>query len=202
MDGIVSKLPAEEGSYVQAAGSVATVTDYSQMKIAVKIGEYDILGVDEGDSVIVSIDALDATYDGTIKKIARDATVQGGVSYFEAEVEIEADEVVRSGMSAEVKLIIEDVKQVVSVPSAAVVADSNGEYFVYVKDPADPKNTTPVQIPVTIGVTDGSYTQITQGLSEGDDILVPKTDSMALLMQEMSDRRDGASSSDGGANEW
>jgi multidrug efflux pump subunit AcrA (membrane-fusion protein) len=171
------------------------------MKIAVKIGEYDILGVDEGDSVIVSIDALDATYDGTIKKIARDATVQGGVSYFEAEVEIEADEVVRSGMSAEVKLIIEDVKQVVSVPSAAVVADSNGEYFVYVKDPADPKNTTPVQIPVTIGVTDGSYTQITQGLSEGDDILVPKTDSMALLMQEMSDRRDGASSSDGGANE-
>jgi RND family efflux transporter MFP subunit len=201
MDGIVSKLPAEEGSYVQAAGSVATVTDYSQMKIAVKIGEYDILGVDEGDSVIVSIDALDATYDGTIKKIARDATVQGGVSYFEAEVEIEADEVVRSGMSAEVKLIIEDVKQVVSVPSAAVVADSNGEYFVYVKDPADPKNTTPVQIPVTIGVTDGSYTQITQGLSEGDDILVPKTDSMALLMQEMSDRRDGASSSDGGANE-
>ena len=104
-------------------------------------------------------------------------------------------------MSAEVKLIIEDVKQVVSVPSAAVVADSNGEYFVYVKDPADPKNTTPVQIPVTIGVTDGSYTQITQGLSEGDDILVPKTDSMALLMQEMSDRRDGASSSDGGANE-
>ncbi len=201
MDGIVSKLPAEEGSYVQAAGSVATVTDYSQMKIAVKIGEYDILGVNEGDSVIVSIDALEATYDGTIKKIARDATVQGGVSYFEAEVEIEADEVVRSGMSAEVKLIIEDVKQVVSVPSAAVVADSNGEYFVYVKDPADPKNTTPVQIPVTIGVTDGSYTQITQGLSEGDDILVPKTDSMALLMQEMSDRRDGASSSDGGANE-
>jgi RND family efflux transporter MFP subunit len=201
MDGIVSKLPAEEGSYVQAAGSVATVTDYSQMKIAVKIGEYDILGVNEGDSVIVSIDALESTYDGTIKKIARDATVQGGVSYFEAEVEIEADEVVRSGMSAEVKLIIEDVKQVVSVPSAAVVADSNGEYFVYVKDPADPKNTTPVQIPVTIGVTDGSYTQITQGLSEGDDILVPKTDSMALLMQEMSDRRDGASSSDGGANE-
>ena len=35
-DGIISALPVEEGSYVASAGSVATVTDYSEMKIAVK----------------------------------------------------------------------------------------------------------------------------------------------------------------------
>lgn len=185
-DGIISALPVEEGSYVAASGSVATVTDYSEMKIAVKIGEYDILGVNEGDSVIVSIDALDATYDGTIRKIAKAATVSGGVSYFEAEVEIEADEALRSGMSAEVKLIIDDVKKVVSVPSAAVQSDNEGNYFVYIRDAENPKNTTPVQKSVTIGVSDGSYTQIVEGLLEGDAILVPKTDSMALLMEEMS----------------
>ncbi len=199
-DGVISALPVEEGSFVASAGSVATVTDYSEMKIAVKIGEYDILGVNEGDSVIVSIDALEATYDGTIKKIAKAATVQGGVSYFEAEVEIEADEVVRSGMSAEVKLIIDDVSQVISVPSAAVQSDSEGNYFVYVKDAQNPKNTTPLQKPVTIGVSDGSYTQIIEGLSEGDAILVPKTDSMALLMEEMSGGR-STSSGEGSANE-
>lgn len=201
-DGIISALPVSEGSYVQTA-SVATVTDYSQMKITVKIGEYDILGVTEGDSVIVSIDALEATYDGTITKIAKDATVSGGVSYFEAEVEIEADEIVRSGMSAEVKLIIDDVKQVVSVPSAAVQTDSDGNYFVYIKDTTDSKSASPVQKPVSIGVTDGSYTQITEGLSDGDAILVPKTDSMALLMEEMSETRSESSTSsdEGTANE-
>ena len=197
-DGIVSALPVKEGSYVQATGSVATVTDYSQMKIAVKIGEYDILGVNEGSEVIVSIDALDVTYDGTITKIAKAATVSGGVSYFEAEVEIDADEALRSGMSAEVKLIIDDVSGVVSVPSAAVQSGTDGEYFVYIKDTSNSKSDTPVQKTVSIGVTDGSYTQITEGLQEGDEILVPKTDSMALLMQEMSGRRADTSSGEVG----
>lgn len=201
-DGIVSAVPVEAGSYVTTTGSVATVTDYSEMKIAVKIGEYDILGVTEGQSVIVSIDALEATYDGTITKIAKAATVSGGVSYFEADVEIEADETVRSGMSAEVKLIIDDVSQVVSVPSSAVQSDSEGNYFVYVKDSSNSKNSTPLQKAVTIGVSDGSYTQITEGLAEGDAILVPKTDSMALLMQEMSaGPSESQSSGEGGANE-
>ncbi|MCR5771162.1 MAG: hypothetical protein K6G87_08040, partial [Butyrivibrio sp.] len=129
-------------------------------------------------------------------------TVSGGVSYFEADVEIEADETVRSGMSAEVKLIIDDVSQVVSVPSSAVQSDSEGNYFVYVKDTSNSKNSTPLQKAVTIGVSDGSYTQITEGLAEGDAILVPKTDSMALLMQEMSaGPSESQSSSEGGANE-
>lgn len=185
-DGIVSELPVKEGSYVSTAGSVATVTDYSQMKIAVKIGEYDILGVDEGDAVSVSIDALDMTCDGTITKIAKAATVSGGVSYFEAEVTIEADDSLRSGMSAEVKLIMDEADGVVSVPSAAVMSDSEGGYYVYIRDTSNSKNKNPIQKTVTIGLTDGSYTQITDGLLEGDPILVPKTDSMALLMQEMS----------------
>ena len=66
------------------------------------------------------------------------------------------------------------------------------------KDTSNSKSDTPVQKTVSIGVTDGSYTQITEGLQEGDEILVPKTDSMALLMQEMSGRRADTSSGEVG----
>ena len=42
-----------------------------------------------------------------------------------------------------------------------------------------------LQVPVEVGVTDGLYCQITEGLRAGDTVLVPSGMSLAELMQQM-----------------
>lgn len=179
--GTVTILPAQEGTVTATTTSLATITSFDQMKIKIKIGEYDIQGVKEGDKVTVSIDALDKEFEGTIGSIDKTATVSGGVSYFGAEVNITADADVRSGMSAEVKLITNDLSNVVSVSSDAIETDSDGKNFVYVRVA---KGETPTKKYVTIGATDGSYTQVTEGLAEGDVIQISLSDAYQELMNQ------------------
>jgi multidrug efflux pump subunit AcrA (membrane-fusion protein) len=164
------------------------------MKIYIKIGEYDIQGVKESDKVEVTVDAIDKTFDGTITRIDRNATVSGGVSYFPAEVELSGSQDLRSGMSAEVKLIIDDIKQTVAVPSEAVETDDDGNVYVYVRGEDDEE---PEKKPVEIGASDGTYTQIKSGLENGDRIVISRLDAYTRMAEEMKDsanmRRNGGS---------
>jgi hypothetical protein len=60
---------------------------------------------------------------------------------------------------------------VLAVPSAAIQPYTEEETSgagVMVGDPADPH-----LIPVRTGISDGYYTEIIDGLSEGDEVLVP-----------------------------
>ena len=174
--GIITSLPAQKGTFTSSTASLCTITDFGEMKIVIKIGEYDIQGVNENDNVEILIDALGKkTYEGTIKHIDKTATVVNGVSFFKAEVSIKADQETRSGMSAEVKLVIDDLKNVVTVSSEAIQTDEDGSYFVnvYGKDGVSIEKKK-----ITIGATDGSYTQVTSGLSEKDTVLVSNISDM------------------------
>ena len=100
------------------------------------------------------------------------ADVDNGVSYFTSEVDFNGDADSRAGMSVEVKLITNDVKKAVSVSSSAIQTASDGTAYV-MKYAEDGK--TAVQQKVTIGITDGIYTQITEGLTAGDKVLIART---------------------------
>jgi HlyD family secretion protein len=171
ISGVVTVRKANEGDITVAGTAMATVTNFDRMKVDIKINEYDIQGAETGKPVTISVDALDnKSYDGTIAKIARVATVDNGVSYFKSEVDFDGDDDARSGMSVEVKLTINDLKQVVTVSNDAVSTNADGS--AYVMKYADAKKKKMIQQPVTIGATDGSYTQITEGLKAGDTVLV------------------------------
>lgn len=177
IDGEITELNLTEGEVLGASTAAATtglgtVTDFSKMKLDIQIGEYDILGVEEGAPVLITLDALNKTYDGKITYISHEATVNSGVSYFEAEVEFDADEDARSGMSAEVKLTVNDLQDVLTVPSDAVHTETNGSSYVYIqgKSGSNMQKQT-----VELGATDGTYTEITGGLSDGDEILYQPT---------------------------
>ena len=181
MDGEITALNVKEGDLVPTTTAAATVTAFDRMKINIKIGEYDIVTTGEGDKVSISLDAVDGkTYAGTIVYVARAATVDNGVSYYESEVDFDADDDTRSGMSAEVKLTIQDKKDVVSIKSDAVqTADDGTNYVLVYAD--NGKDLT--QKAVTCGISDGTYTQITDGLSEGDKVYYIPTSAAQSLME-------------------
>ena len=173
IDGTVTKLSAHVGDMTAAAASLATVTSFDKMKVDIKINEYDIQGAAEGKDVEIQVDALaNKSYAGKISKISKVADVDNGVSYFTSEVDFNGDADSRAGMSVEVKLITNDVKKAVSVSSSAIQTASDGTAYV-MKYAEDGK--TAVQQKVTIGITDGIYTQITEGLTAGDKVLIART---------------------------
>lgn len=167
MDGTVTSLSATVGE-IPTNTTLAVVTSFDQMKVDIKINEYDILGVEDGKEVDIYVSALDKTYTGTIENIDKVATIDNGVSYFGAEVNFDADEYARSGMSVEVKLVVSDVEDALCVLSDAIQSEKDGSSYVFTYDESG-KNM--IHQPVTIGVTDGTYTQVTEGLSEGDTVL-------------------------------
>lgn len=170
MDGFVTEIPVNEGDVTMAGSKLLTVTSFDRMKIDVKINEYDILGAEVGKEVSIYVDALDKNYTGSITKIAKTATIENGVSYFEAEVDFQADEDTRSGMSVEVKLMIHDLKQVLAIPTDAIQVRDDGTSYVEV---VTTNGENAVEQAISAGISDGQFTQITEGVKVGDVVLKP-----------------------------
>lgn len=176
-DGVISEINLTEGGYAVSNQAAAVITDYSKLKITIKIDEYDINKVKVNDKVDIYINALDKNIEGTITDISVKAQTSGGVSYFTAEVSIDPDDEVKAGMSAEVKLVSRFAENAVSVPIDALQFEDNNTAYVLVKgsDGSHEKK------PVTVGTTDGTYIEITDGLSENDIVMyVPSNNSPTI----------------------
>lgn len=185
LDGCVTSLNAKTGEYTATASPVAQITNFDTMQVSVKIDEYDIAQVQEGDPVEIYINALDKYYEGKIASISKVATIQNDVSYLEAIVEFEADEAIRSGFSAEVKLIKSDEKGVIALPVSAIEYNADNTAYVRVMD----EEGNMQQKSVSLGVSDGTWVQITEGVTSGD--VVYEQPSMEELYMQMMMRGSG-----------
>lgn len=177
-DGIVTSLGIEEGNMTAAGSIVATVSELDEFEISIKVDEYSILNTKVGKDVTIYIDSIGRTYNGKITWIANNATIANGVSYFEATVEFSADEYVRGGMSVEVRLKNEESIDAVSVSVDAVNYRKDNTSYVYVLNAEGDIE----EKDVSLGVSDGIYVEITEGLSEGDKILCVPGFSFVMLM--------------------
>lgn len=182
MDGVITTLNLKEGEYTSNAGVAAVITSFDKMQASVNIDEYDIAEVNEGDEVEIYVNALDTYYKGYISKIARTATAQSDVSFVKATVEFDADDKVCSGFSAEIKLVKIDEKGVVALPVDAIEYDVDNTSYVRMKGAEGAE----VKQPVTLGVSDGNYVQILEGVQAGDVVLAkPSLDEYYEMMMQM-----------------
>lgn len=179
IDGYVTRLDMKQGDYTSNAMAVAEVTNFDTMQVAIKIDEYDSASVKEGDAVTIYMDAQGLTYEGKIARISRVATVLNGVSYLEAIVEFEADDQVYSGFSAEVKLIKAEEKGVPALAVEQISYDTDNSAYVMIKS----SEGEAVKQPVTLGVSDGTWVQIKDGLKAGDVICVTPSFTIEDMMK-------------------
>lgn len=179
IDGFITRLDMKTGDYTSNTMAVAEVTNFDVMQVAIKIDEYDSSSVQEGDPVSIYMDAQELYFDGVISRISKVATVQNNVSYLEAIVEFEADDQVYSGFSAEVKLIKASESKVPALPVKDISYDEDNSAYVMKKN-ADGE---PVRQPVVLGVSDGTWVQIAEGLAAGDIILVTPSFSLEDMME-------------------
>ena len=158
--GSIVNLNAKVGASLSDIGSAAAasggnsgaglmqIADLSKMKVTVQVGEEDIAKVAVGQKAKVTFPAFsDIELAGTVTGIASVASADAsGMSYapdgsasptFAVDILIDApDARLKPGMTAEVKLVNQQLDDVVMVPTMALLTDDGTSYYVNVlKDP-------------------------------------------------------------------
>jgi HlyD family secretion protein len=168
--GIVESVSLSEGDALGTGTEILTVNDYDDVTIDVDVASDDMDSVAEGDSVKIAIDAYpDQDFTGKVESIG-DSTYNsstGETTYAVTVLLDNADSTFYNGMSATVTFVTKETKTVLYIPNRAIMRE-NGTSYVYVKD-EDGKQK---KVEVTTGFSDGTDTEVKEGLSEGETVLI------------------------------
>ncbi|MGI5132766.1 biotin/lipoyl-binding protein [Pseudonocardia sp. CA-107938] len=154
-----------------AAGAFITLTNIDSFQLVVPFEESDAAQVAANQQVEVSIDALDGlTKPGTVVSVAPTSdTISGVVSYYATIVLNETDPRLKDGQTAQADVITKTVPNALRVPSNAIRKEATGT-VVSIPGP----NGQPVPQPVTTGLQGDQFTEITSGLQDGQDVVLPQ----------------------------
>ncbi|MBI5641637.1 MAG: efflux RND transporter periplasmic adaptor subunit [Nitrospirae bacterium] len=167
--GVVTARPVKVGDTPVIGGLIASVVSPESLYIEAFIDEADVAKVSVGQAVNVSMDAYPGkTYRGEVFLIS--PVVLGGkqeARTFEVRVRLtDKDLVIKPGMSADVEVVVDRARDVLIVPSQAIV-ENNNEKFVYVV-----RGGRAVKTKVRSGLFNWSFVEITEGIREGDSIVI------------------------------
>ena len=173
-DGVVAEIEGELGEYVTPSPvGVATkptvdLIDSSCIYISAPIDEIDAPEVVSGMTARISMDAFgNQEFPATVRRVAPyvlDLEKQART------VEIEAifdnpNQTLLPGYSADIEVIIDRVENVLSIPTQLIMRDN----YVYV---IDPETMTLTKEQIEIGIGNWQYTEVTNGLSEDDQVVL------------------------------
>jgi HlyD family secretion protein len=173
-DGLVAELNVTSGEMAPAALPAITLIDASRFRIVVRVDEIDVGRLAEGQTAEVTLDALpDAQISGTVERIAPAATIEGGVVYYDVVVGLASTDVpVRADMTANATILVEELADVLMVPTWVVRVDRDtGQTYVHRRAGDDVE-----RVDVELGVRHGGFAQVLDGLAEGDEVVwVPES---------------------------
>lgn len=167
IDGEIADIYVEEDEQVIAGASLLQIVDYDNLEINVKVDEYDISALAIGKETTVTIWAIDKKITGVVSSMSKEGQVINGVTYFIATVDLTQDEAIKIGMSAEVQVISDFVKNAVTLPMTVIQFEDDNTPYVLIAD----ENGEPVKTAIVTGINDGTTVEIITGVSVGDTIL-------------------------------
>lgn len=185
IDGVVLSKSVEEGQTVAASFNTPELfkiaQDLTNMRVVADVDEADIGDVKEGERVTFTVDAYpDDTFEGSVTQVRQEATTTNNVVTYEVVISApNAQLKLKPGLTASVTIYTAEKTGVLSVPSKALrftptketvgnkkIVDCNGNNKVWILAGNEIK-----AVPVSIGMTDGTHTQIMSGLKEGQEII-------------------------------
>src|SRR2546426_6802426 len=153
---------------VMNSGFAVVGTDGGAYQVVAAFSERDALRLQAGQTATVSWDALPGVVvDAHVVAVASTSTVVGGVvEYYATLAPIKGDEPLRIGMTANVVVTVGRADQVLAVPNQALRSLDNKLYVdVWFENHS-------VTTLVKVGLTGDALTQITSGVTVGDQVLL------------------------------
>lgn len=118
------------GDEVKAGQIVGIIDDSAGMVVTVPVDEVDIAKIKLGQKADITFDALpDQTYTGSVSDISDQGVVANSAATFDVKVALDKTDGVKTGMTANVEILVNHKDGALLVPIEAV-QDRNGRKFV------------------------------------------------------------------------
>ena len=165
-NGIVTEVSAVEGAIPMQGEKLVTVESTDKVKVEISVSKYDLEKIAVGQTA--TIDIAGQKYEGRVTKINGMATTNAsGAAVVGAEIEIDnPDSAIYLGIEARVEIHIAEVTGAVAIPVELINSDKEGD-FVFIAD-----NGVVVKKRIITGITSDSYSEVVEGLTEGDQVIM------------------------------
>jgi HlyD family secretion protein len=179
MDGLVLSRDVEVGDAVSSilvlgsqATLVMTLGDVSEVYVKGKVDEADISKVYLGQPARIVVESLkEKKFVGKVTKISPMGVEKDNVTTFEVRVSIRNPSgELKANMTANAEIILEEKKNVLLIPEAAVVYDKDRNTSLEVPDPKGENGRR--KIAAKLGISNGVKTELVEGLKEGDQVIL------------------------------
>ncbi len=170
-DATVISVGAEVGDLVSSGTIIASLADLTELRVLASVDETDISQVEVGQPVRITFDSFPGReFQGQVLEVPLEGKLSQSVVTYQVPISLEGteDTELKSGMTANLEIIVGQRENVLLVPVLAVQQGDAGQ-VVLVEDSPDAE---PVQVPVEVGVSDGIYVEVLRGLNEGDQVVV------------------------------
>ncbi|AOY78123.1 efflux RND transporter periplasmic adaptor subunit [Clostridium formicaceticum] len=166
INGMITNLTVVEGQLASNAQAAATIVDMDTVYLQIDVAENMVNRLRKEQEVAVTIaSALDEEITGKIDYIS--PTADDRTQLYTVKVYINnKDRKIRPGMSGSVGLSLEERQNVLVVRSGAIM-DKEEETVVYLV-----KDEEAVEQKITLGLDTGLYIEVTEGLEEGDIVII------------------------------
>lgn len=216
IDGVVTRVNSKVGE-IAVIGTmnnqgtvILEVADLSQMLMQARVGEGDIASVARGQRAKVRIQAYrDRVYDGVVEQVALAPTSRERETdkNFYAEIRVAGNgDRILSGLTADADIETSRHEGVLKVPSQAVLGrapDTLPEEVRKLVPAAERDNSVATVVavmragrarltPVRVGPSDATHTVITEGLREGDRVVVGPFKVLETIAHDAAVREDTA----------
>jgi len=182
IDGVVLSRDVQMGDAVSSIlvlGSTATLVmtlgDTHQVYVKGKVDESDISKVYLGQAARIKVQSFPGrTFAGKVTKIAPLGVEKDNVTTFEVQISIDnATGELKANMTANAEVVLEEHKNVLTVPEQAVIYDKDRNATVWVPD-AHGKDGHRI-VAIKVGLSNGSRIEVLSGLHAGDKVVLQQT---------------------------
>lgn len=168
-DGIFLFEDKKQPQALNANERAGRIVDLDELQLIAKVGEYDLFRLKEDMAVTVKVDALkDVKLSGkvvSLSKFAKDAA-GSGAAQFEVVISLEPYEQLIAGLSLTASIETDRKTGVLVIPTLAVQRDGD-QYYVMAAN-----NGAPERRNIKIGLETSEKTEVVEGLSEGEVVLL------------------------------
>ena len=179
MDGVILSRDVEIGDAVSSIlvlGSTATLVmtegDTTQVYVQGKVDEADIAHVYMGQAARIKVESFrDRVFNGKVTKIAPLGVEKDNVTTFEVRVSIDnPGGELKANMTANAEILLDEHKGVLTVPENAVIYDNQKNASVEIPDKKQKEGKR--KVPIKVGLSNGSVTEVLSGLKENDQVVL------------------------------